>query len=419
MRALVHKPSKATRELAGQTGGNVSIFTAIAALPLLLAAGAAIDYTRAARVETELQAAADSAALAAATFETNDVAKQKAVGATYFQSNFEDTALSSIVPTITVDGDKVTVTASFDYPMTFMALAGISTMPITAISEVQGGKGFNAEVALVLDYSGSMLDSNKYVRMRDAAIKLTEELTASKKYTTIKFGIVPFSAMVRTSMSASYVIQPAATATWTGCTQDRLSPYNTEVSTPTANDDTKWGYIDDHKNENGGKYDCTFYLANKLDITPLTADAAAIKARLAEMYPLGNTNIPLGAEFGWNLLDPDAPFIEGAPYSDKKTRKFVLLLTDGVQTSRHWGDKGNRSVDNGNDNLVTVCKKMAAKGITIFAIAYDIKAEAVTKLLKACAPDNYFEPDTSGTQIDAVFAAITERIKKSTMHITK
>ena len=61
---------------------------------------------------------------------------------------------------------------------------------------------------------------------------------------------------------------------------------------------------------------------------------ASVKISLSDMRPLGNTNIPLGAEFGWNLLDPQEPYSEGAAYSDTKTTKFLVLLTDGVQTSK-------------------------------------------------------------------------------------
>ena len=41
-----------------------------------------------------------------------------------------------------------------------------------------------------------------------------------------------------------------------------------------------------------------------LNIIPLTTNLASVQTALADMRPLGNTNIPLGAEFGWNLLDP-------------------------------------------------------------------------------------------------------------------
>ncbi len=420
MTAIVRKFSRNIRKLAAHSGGNVSILLAIAALPLFMGAGAAIDFVRAMRAQTEMQAAADSAALATARLDTDDPEERKAAGVTYFQSNFQIAGFGSIVPDVAVDADKVVVTATLNYPTSFMGLAGITALEIGSLAEVELAKEDNIEIVLVLDYSGSMLKNDKYIRMRDAATKMIEQLAGNAKDSTVKFGLVPFSAMVRTSMSKAYVTQPSATAIWTGCTQDRKYPYNVGVSTPTADDDTKWGFIDNYGSENAApKYDCAKYQSNKLDILPLTADAAAVKTKLAAMSPVGNTNIPLGTEFGWNLLDPAEPFTEGAAYTDETTKKFLVLLTDGVQTSRHWGPKGNRSVDNGNDNLVETCTNMSATGITTFAIAFDITAAAITNLLKACAPGNYFESDSSGAAIDAVFKAITDRIEQSMLRLTR
>jgi len=420
MPAMVRRFSRNIRKLAAHSGGNVSILLAIAAVPLFMGAGAAIDYIRAMRAQTELQAASDSAALAAARLDTDDPEERKAAGITYFQSNFQIAGFGSIVPEVSVDADKVVVTATLNYPTSFMGLAGIAAMEIGSLAEVELAKSDNIEVVLVLDYSGSMLKDDKYIRMRDAATKMVEQLSENAEKSVVKFGLVPFSAMVRTSMSAAYVTQPEAGAIWTGCTQDRKYPYNIGVSTPTAADDTKWGFIDDSGSENAApQYDCAKYQSNKLDILPLTADIASVNAQLAAMAPVGNTNIPLGTEFGWNLLDPAEPFAEGAAYTDETTKKFLVLLTDGVQTSRHWGPSGDRSVANGNDNLVETCDGMSGKGITTFAIAFDIKAAAVTELLKACAPGNYFESDSSGAAIDAVFKAITERIEQSMLRLTR
>lgn len=191
------------------------------------------------------------------------------------------------------------------------------------------------------------------------------------------------------------------------------------MNTPVSGDaSTLWGYIEGG-NENSGKYGCGAYDSNKLDILPLTNDYAAVKAKLAAMRPLGNTNIPLGAEFGWNLLDSAAPYSEGVPYTDAKTKKYLILLTDGVQTSKQWGPNGSRSVQNGNDNLVTLCGQMAAKGITVFTIAYDVDAPAVTDLLKKCAGERYYEPDVDNTEIARVFASITREIKNQTTRLAR
>ena len=135
------------------------------------------------------------------------------------------------------------------------------------------------------------------------------------------------------------------------------------------------------------------------------------------MRPLGNTNIPLGAEFGWNLLDNNAPFEGAADYTDPLTRKYLVLLTDGVQTSKQWGPGNSRNVEHGQKNLVSLRPAMRAKGIVVFAIAYDITDKKVTSLLKECAPGKYYEPDAGGDLISLVFNEITGQISNDVVRL--
>lgn len=398
--------------------GNTSVMFALAVVPLLLAAGSAIDYLRYSDARTDIQSALDGAALAAALPADMTDTQRVAVAKDYFKSNMRD--LPDGMPEIDVAIAEDTVTATVDttIPTTLMAIGGIDKMLIHEVAEVMRPFAGKAEIAMVLDYSGSMNTKNKYQDMAAAASAMITNLDAAMDDDKLKIGLVPFSAMVYTSMNRDYVNQVSATETWTGCTQDRRNPYNLTVDTPTADAATKWGYIDNN-GENSGQWGCASYDGKKLKIVPLSADLATVKSKLSVMKPLGNTNIPLGAEFGWNLLDPQSPYTEGAPYTDKKTRKFMILLTDGVQTSSQWGPADYRSVPQGNENLVKVCDGMRAKGITVFTIAYDVTDTAVTDLLKSCAPGRYFEPDAGGSEISQVFSQITKQIKNRIARVSK
>ena len=137
------------------------------------------------------------------------------------------------------------------------------------------------------------------------------------------------------------------------------------------------------------------------------------------MQPLGHTIISLGAEFGWNLLDPAQPFTEGAPYANKKNHKYLILLTDGMQTTPEWGSGGSRSVANAQANLATLCDGMAKAGITVFSVAYDVTDPAITTLLKKCGGDHYYEPDVSESNITQVFTDITKEIGKQTIRLAR
>ena len=194
------------RSFLRSSAGNVSIFFAIAIVPLLLSAGTAIDYVSANRAETQMRAALDSAAMAVAASSDASDNKRKTIGKNYFKDALKDTALADVVPDVEIVDDVVTVKARYDFPTSFMMLAGIDRMPIEVETQVSGGSDANTELVMVLDYSKSMEDSNKYKRMRNAAISMVDKLVKGKGSTSVKIGIVPFSAMVRTSMPAKYIM---------------------------------------------------------------------------------------------------------------------------------------------------------------------------------------------------------------------
>jgi Flp pilus assembly protein TadG len=400
-----------------RTEGQVSVIFALASVPLLLAAGAAIDRVRADNVRTEMHSALDGAALAAAMAGGKTNAQREKMARDYFKANFPYANEFEVNFSINVTATKVVAKGSFEYPTAFMHLAGIRSSRLDIESEVMMPTNGTAEVVLVLDYSGSMNSQNKVGRMAKAASDMVTSLDQSIPDGKLKFGLVPFSAMVYTTLPAAHTIHSVSTPTWTGCTQDRGYPHNITVDTPTSDPATKWGYFDG--NENRGDRNCAAYDNKKLSILPLTTDMDAVKDKLDRMKPLGNTNIPLGAEFGWNLLDPQAPFEEALPYADPDNRKFLVLLTDGVQTSKHAGENGERTVQHGISNLPKLCQGMAEKGITVFTIAYDIKDPLVTNMLKACSGERYYEPDASGSEINNVFSAITKDIKSSTIRLAR
>ena len=412
-----------------RTEGQVTILFALATVPLLIAAGAAIDRIRLDNTRTEMQAALDGATLAAANAENRTNKQREMLARKYFKANFASAEENSTDFTVDVTASTVIANVHIDYPMTFMRLAGVASATIDITAEVMRPFEGKAEVVLVLDYSGSMNRLNKYQDMAAAAEGMIDELDNALTDNALKIGLVPFSAMVYTSMDKSFVTQASVTATWTGCTQDRKYPYNTTVDTPTADSDTKWGFDrglttpsrpgDPPRLENAGIYSCAYYNSKNLKIIPLTANMSDLKTKLQAMRPIGNTNIPLGAEFGWNLLDPQEPYTEGAPYSDTKTRKYLVLLTDGVQTSGQFDNGGGRSIAQGNANLLALCTNMRNAGVTVFAIAYDITDPAVTTLLKTCAPDRYYEPDSGATEIKQVFSQITSQIKNSRIRVSR
>lgn len=108
--------------------GAVVIIFAVALVPVLGFAGAAIDYTRATQTRSKLQTAADAAALAALTIKANTSSERQANGAAVFQANQPVGVTSSV--TVEADNKNATVTASSSIETSFLKVVQIPRIQV-------------------------------------------------------------------------------------------------------------------------------------------------------------------------------------------------------------------------------------------------------------------------------------------------
>ncbi len=161
-----------------------------------------------------------------------------------------------------------------------------------------------------------------------------------------------------------------------------------------------------------------------LRLTDNTNHMAEVKTKLNQMVAVGDTNIPMGLEWGWHTLTPNAPFADGAPYNTQGVMKIVVLLTDGwnentvngdSNTSFYSGDgyvwqnrvAGLNTTNQTNRNaaldarMSTLCANMKAQNIIIYTVRIDVTGVAPT-VLQNCAsnPSDFFDvpnvPDLPG-----------------------
>ena len=82
-------------------------------------------------------------------------------------------AIADINSSFNVSGDKVIATADMEMPTSLMRLGGINSLLLSTSTEIEIPADKKAEIALVLDYSGSMNDMIagviKDIAMRNAA----------------------------------------------------------------------------------------------------------------------------------------------------------------------------------------------------------------------------------------------------------
>jgi Flp pilus assembly protein TadG len=160
-------------------------------------------------------------------------------------------------------------------------------------------------------------------------------------------------------------------------------------------------------------------------ITPLTnvttaAGLATIKNAIDAMQPLGATDIPEGAAWGWRTVSSKAPFTEGRPDDERGNDKVVIVLTDGFNTYYTPSSLGandlasNRSIYSNqgytgknqpgetrprifmntsravthsnanftaamNEHLDRVCNAMKQSGVIVMTVALDLSSSNTTE----------------------------------------
>src|ERR1700737_3851801 len=184
MRALFRVISRFRRDKSG----NIAIVFALTLLPIVSAIGCAVDFSLATRMRAKLQAAADSASVAAisqkspgftaATAMTGD--GSVAAGVTDANNVF-DGNMSAITgytnlsrtSTVTKTGIKLTSNVQFsaDVPVVFMKVIGYQKLTVTGTSASAASLPPYLDFYLMLDVSGSMgLPSTDDEQTRLAAI---------------------------------------------------------------------------------------------------------------------------------------------------------------------------------------------------------------------------------------------------------
>ena len=337
--------------------------------------------------------------------------REKAFAVKHFNSIIKNSKLTAKakIKNFTEDNDGLTAVAKNKVPTMFLRLIGKKNFRYTVNAKIKTNQR-DAEIVLVLDYSDSMITNSKYQRMQTAAADMIDNLSDNGTAQNIKIGIVPFAALVHLDLKNSEIRNDV---TWNGCTQDRRAPANSTNDRPTGNN-TKWGEIT-------STHPCTDMAASNLKTIPLSADILSVKNSLNAMTPYLWTHIALGAEFGWHLLSPDAPFTEAAPFDDSKTIKIFILLTDGMQTAPGWGPDGTQSVVHAEDNLQAICSGMKAQKIRVYTVGYDLYDTNTLNNLKNCAgaKGKFYDQKDVVNGLAAAFGEISMEIKSSLLRISE
>lgn len=234
--------------LGRDTRANVLLLAAAALVPLMIVIGSAIDISRYHMVETRLQNACDSGALAARRLMVSDTLTSEArvQGLAFFDQNYPSGSfgLTGLSRDYAARSDGVvTGTASGRLPTSLMRVFGVGSFDVRVRCSAEVNIS-NTDVMFVLDVTGSMNcpddgsfcpnsnnnnteASNARIRgLRAAVMSFFDTVeSATSPSAQVRFGIVPYSSGVNVgrSIPAQYM---ATSATY----QTRVPQYTSTTT---------------------------------------------------------------------------------------------------------------------------------------------------------------------------------------------
>jgi hypothetical protein len=200
----------------------------------------------------------------------------------------------------------------------------------------------------------------------------------------------------------NWVWTPASHDTWTGCFTDRTQDYDTRNTAPTSGNTatlfpaSQYSYCDNSGNR----------IQN---IMALTYDWSALKGRIDNLVPTGNTNQGIGLAWGWMTLTNTDPFNAPAKDPNYQYKDAIVILSDGLNTQNRWYNNAGQ-IDTRQRML---CDNAKQAGITIYTVQVNTGGDATSAVLQYCAQNtSSFYLVTSASQTASVFSQIGNQLSK-------
>lgn len=454
------------RAFARDIRGATAIWFGLSALAFAVLVFGGVDIARATAEKTRIQNALDAAVLLAARSGqlTND--KLDAIGDTAFQAQLQGAGSYAKTATSTFsngDSDSVVGVATATIDTLILGLLSFDSLTVGAYTKVKRGQNDALELALVLDTTASMSGA-RLTSLKTAATNLVDTLTADAK-ANVKIAVVPFAQYVNTGVARRNEPWMKVPADWvesvpskcttqtqkTTCQTQSYAcvkyndgvPYNSTCTknvncvtvklNPPITTCTKPSTIN-HKYhgctgspaypQNVSDSDPTRRYPGFLDltcgslITPLTTNMTTVRNAIKALTATGETYIPSGLAWGFNIISSPIPFTEAAPYGaggvNSNPRKAIVLMTDGQNTKLMTKSNGRHDTNpsgvasEANTYTKELCKNIKAQNVDIYTVAFQVTDDTIKSILKECAtgPSYYFDASDS-TALNKAFAEIS------------
>ena len=404
------------RRLKQDKRGSAAMIFAASVLPLMAAAGMAVDGLYAFSVRSQLASAVDAAALAAAR-SINDGPSTQANK--FFKANFSPSvSVDPLTVTADLNAGSVSVTAIARPNTSIMKLFGKPTIPVRATSTAQTQGAGGMELSMVLDVTGSMKGS-KLESLKRAGNNLLNALyKTNETVNKLSVAVVPFAGRVNIKPNREWMTtQPYLWQYWwAGCADERTgnAAWNdTPYSTTKFPEFSPGGSV-----LNASKY------CPPSPVMALTAEKSKVKAVIDGLQAEGNTRTDIGMSWGWRTISPswrtkwNSSTTKPADYDDKSIRKVIVLMTDGENTPAQSGDSLTEAQT--YTQLGKVCDAVKAQGVIVYTIMFQAPSRVET-YYSGCAttPTHHFVSVPTEAELEAAFGRIGNDLANQSVRLIR
>jgi Flp pilus assembly protein TadG len=180
---------------------------------------------------------------------------------------------------------------------------------------------------------------------------------------------------------------------WGGCVMDRNQDDDTTATTP--------------GNGFPAENDQSCVVAT---LMPLSYNWTALGAKIDSMIANGGTNQTIGLAHGMQLQTTGDPY--NAPSLPANTTRYILLLSDGLNTMDRWYGDGSNQSTSVDARMAKACTNAKAQGFIIYTLFVDLNGtQGNSTVLQQCATDSskYYDLTTSAAIVTA-FNDIAQKI---------
>ena len=457
----------AVRQLARfhrEEDGVFVAFSLFVMLIILSVAGIGVDTMRFEMERTRLQNTIDRAVLAAA--DLDQTLTPKAVVEDYFMKAGITNVMPVVDPKTGVGYKSVNAKASKVIKTQFMHMSGVDTLtiPAEATAEERVPK---VEISLVVDISGSMKDNSRMVNLKAAGETFVNAVINSSTTNRVSVNFIPYSEHVNVGPEIMDELNVNQVHNYSHCIEFDNSDFGyasiNKSKTYQQMQHYQWNtYSIESGNTQNTRYDtvCPRYSYER--VTAMSQNASALINQIKSLKPRAGTQIFLGMKWGAAMLDPSFQTINAklatlskadknfntrpAAYTDSKTLKTIVLMTDGENSSTqrinsqvyansshyaHWDSYNfnyylqryvyasqrpywyweKYSATTGDNLLEDICDAAKKEGSVIWTVGFETTEHGEEQMRKcASSPSHYF--DVEGVQIKDAFQSIARQINQ-------